>query len=79
MLLGPCALVGVQVNTPVAGSIAAPAGAPGARLHVKLCRGRSGSDTEILNVRRLPSLTVWLLIGAKTGAELVSVTVTEKV
>ena len=32
---GPCASVGVQVNTPVTGSMVAPAGAPGASEYVK--------------------------------------------
>src|SRR2546426_3666702 len=39
LVLGVCAGVGVQVNTPVAELIAAPAGAPGSRVNVSVCGG----------------------------------------
>src|SRR5438067_1231799 len=43
LIEGPCASAGVQVNTPVFGSIIAPAGAPGSRLKLRVSFGRSGS------------------------------------
>src|SRR2546425_4757967 len=41
-VLGPCASLGVQLKTPVSGSIVAPLGAPD-KLKVKCCAGRSES------------------------------------
>ena len=41
---------GVQVNTPVAGSMVAPAGAPGAKLKVRMLAGTSGSVAEFVTV-----------------------------
>ena len=54
---GPCAAVGVQVNTPDNGSIAAPAGAP-ERLNVSTCGGLSGSLAVAVNVSSVSSTTV---------------------
>src|SRR5438309_2625202 len=69
-VLGPWASLGVQVNMPVAGSMLAPAGAPGSRLKVKVCAGLSASVAEAVKVKRLPSLIVLLLSGTRTGAML---------
>src|SRR3989442_4906589 len=38
LMLGPCASVGVQVNTPLVGLMLAPAGAPGSKLKVRVDR-----------------------------------------
>src|SRR5215467_10946036 len=46
---GPWASVGVQLNTPVVESSAAPAGAPTSE-SLKVCAGRSGSVTLAVNV-----------------------------
>src|SRR5262245_57331251 len=60
------ASVGVQVNTPVVGSIQAPAGASAPRLNVT--PGSSGSVALAVKVIRLPTCTAWLSIRASTGA-----------
>src|SRR5580765_6990251 len=68
-VLGPCASVGVQVNTPETGSIAAPTGAPASRLKVRVCAGVSGSVAETVKVTRVFSLMVLLAMAARTGEE----------
>src|SRR5262245_1815950 len=47
---GPCDSVGVQVKTPVPGSIAAPAGAPASSENVNDWAGRSASLAVAVNV-----------------------------
>src|SRR5947208_2024653 len=42
-VLGPCASVGDQVNTPFVELMLAPSGAPGSKLNVRVLAGRSGS------------------------------------
>src|SRR5687768_2061678 len=61
---GPSA--GVQVKTPVTGSIAAPAGAS-TRLYVKSWDGRSATVAAAVKVRVFPSSAGWSGIGASTG------------
>jgi hypothetical protein len=46
---GPCAALGVQVNTPLSGSMAAPAG-PVCRENVSVCAGKSLSVALASNV-----------------------------
>src|SRR5882672_8226327 len=46
LVAGPWASAGVQVNTPVLGSMNAPAGAPPPRLNVRVWPGWSGSVAE---------------------------------
>src|SRR5262249_22562760 len=66
--IGDDSSVGVQVKTPVDGSILAPAGAPGPRLKVKVRLGSgSGLIAEAVKVSVLRSRTDWLPIGASTG------------
>ena len=71
---GPWASVGVQVNTPVVGSMLAPAGAP-ARLNVNALAGASESLAVAVKVNWLPSFTDWSPMRASTGAALISPTV----
>jgi len=58
LVLGPCDSSGVQEKNPLAGSMVAPAGAPGSRLKVSDCAGKSGSVAEAVKVRSAPSATV---------------------
>src|SRR5262245_30977361 len=66
-VLGPCASVGAQVNTPVTGLIAAPDGGF-SRLNVSVSAAPSGSVAVTFTVNIVPSLTVWFGIAASTGA-----------
>src|SRR5882672_966097 len=66
---------GVQVKTPLAGLMIAPAGAPGSRLKVRLCAGRSGSVAVAVKVRFEPAVTVLLPMVASTGGRFTSLTV----
>src|SRR2546421_12023 len=74
-MAGPCSSLGIQVNTPVAGLMLAPAGAPGPRLKVSDCAGRSESEADAVKLSRLPSLIDWFPIGASTGAVFTSLTI----
>src|SRR5262245_44079211 len=76
-VLGPCDSVGVQVNTPLLGLRLAPVG-PVIRLKVIPLAGRSGSVTDIVSVRVLPSAIVWSLMAASTGGLFTSFTTTLK-
>src|SRR5205814_2212146 len=49
---------GVQVNTPLAASMVAPAGAPGAKLKVRMLAGESGSVAELVTVNRVPAKAI---------------------
>src|SRR5947207_11793 len=73
-VLGPCASVGVQVNTPLVELIDAPPGAPGSSEKVNICAGMSGSVALAVKVRRVFSFTDCDPIGASTGALLTSLT-----
>ena len=55
---GLCANVGVQVNTPDAGSTAAPTGAPGSRLNVNVCAGIFASLAILVMVNVFDAYTV---------------------
>ncbi len=55
---GPCASVGVHVNTPVAGLMLAPDGAPASRLKASVFAGASASVAVKVRVSVLPSVTV---------------------
>ena len=74
-LPGPCASVGVHVNTPVVALMLAPVGAS-TRLYVSVFAGRSASVADAVNVNSLPSFTALSLIVASTGATFTSFTVT---
>src|SRR5262245_14810627 len=77
-VLGPCASLGVQVNTPLAALMLTPAGAPGSTLNVSVLAGASASVAVTVTVNRLPSLIVRLAMAASTGALFTSLTVTVK-
>src|SRR5262245_14415581 len=75
--LPPLPSSGVQANSPVAGSMAAPAGAP-AREKASPLAGRSGSLAAAVKVTVAPSSTVRSGIGASAGGRLTSRTVIVK-
>src|SRR5262245_49658050 len=56
-VLGACPAVGVQVNTPVLGSMLVPAGAPGPSENVSVLAGRSESVAVTATLNAFPSLT----------------------
>src|SRR5947207_2053806 len=64
---GPCASVGVQVNTAVTGLMLAPFGAPMSRLKVSSCAGKSGSLALAVKISGMLSLAVRSPMGARTG------------
>src|SRR5262245_37810611 len=66
-VLGACVSVGAQVNTPVTGLMAAPAGGF-SRLNVSTSVGPSGSVAVTFTVNIVPSFTVWFWIAASAGA-----------
>src|SRR5688572_20040812 len=76
---GPCTSVGVQLISPVDGSMVIPSGAPGSRLKVSNEPSKSGSVAALVTSSRLPSLIARLSRGASTGALFTSLTATEKV
>src|ERR1051325_1183440 len=61
------ATVGFQTKSPSAGPMVAPGGAPGSRLKVSVCGGKSGSVAEVASLKVAPAWRVWSLIGARTG------------
>src|SRR5436309_3096981 len=67
--------MGVQLKTPVAPLMPAPAGAP-IRVYVKVFLGSSLPISLAVKLKRLPSLTVLLPMATSTGAWLTSLTVT---
>src|SRR6266478_997652 len=67
-------LSGVQVNMPVAGSMAAPEGALVPRLKVRVLVGRSPSLAELVRTSVLPAWIVRSATWASTGALLTSLT-----
>src|SRR5947207_13145247 len=77
-VLGDCALLGVQVKTPLELSRLAPVGAPAPRVKFRICAGRSGSFTTLLTVSNCPAATVLLAMGERIGAEFTSLTITVK-
>src|SRR4051794_33930277 len=76
LVLGPCASVGVQLKTPEEELIPAPEGAPGSRLKLSACAGRSGSLAVAVKVSAFPPLIDLFPIGLSTGGALTSFTVT---
>src|SRR5713101_1801593 len=58
LVLGPCASVGVQVKTPVAGLIVALPGADSSE-NVSISVAMSGSVAVLVRVRVASSLIVW--------------------
>src|SRR5882672_4916943 len=78
LVLGDCALLGVQVNTPLELSRLAPVGAPAPRLKIRIWAGRSGSLTTLLTVNNCPAATVLFAIGERIGAEFTSLTMMVK-
>src|SRR5437899_1291426 len=59
-----------QVNNPVVGSMAAPAGAPGSRLKVNVWTALSESVAVAVNETVSPIWTNLLVVGPRTGAVL---------
>ena len=66
-LPGPWASVGVQVKAPVAGSIAAPDGAPLLRLKTSVLTGSLASFALAVNETSVPSATERSPIGLRIG------------
>src|SRR6266704_6939632 len=64
---GVCAGAGVQVNRPVKGLMAAPAGAPGSSVKVSVCGGWFVSIALAMKLSVLPPTTLWLPTGRRTG------------
>src|SRR5439155_1312308 len=64
LVLGPCASVGVQVNTPLVALMLAPAGSPGSKLNVR--RSPSGSVAVAVKLNKVCSLTDRLGIDRKS-------------
>ena len=77
-VLGPCASVGDQVNKPLTGSMLAPAGAPGSRLKLRFCVGKSESDALMVKLTVVSSGIVRFAIGGTFGALFTLLTVTVK-
>src|SRR5207249_4712014 len=67
-VLGPCASVGVQVNTPLVALMLAPPGAPPSRLSADLLAGRSGSVAVFVTTNVLSSLIIWSAGTVNSGA-----------
>src|SRR5205085_2699547 len=65
-VLGPWASVGTHVMTPFVGLMIMPAGAFVPRLYVNIVA--STSLTDVNTTSKLPSITIWLAMGASTGA-----------
>ena len=68
--------VGVQVKSPDAGSIVAPAGTVPARLNVSVLAGRSASVADVVKLIGASSSPLWAPIGLSVGAVFTSLTVT---
>jgi hypothetical protein len=66
--------LGVQLNTPDAAPIVAPAGAPASSENVRVLAGISASVAVAVNVSVPPVAADLLPIGARTGATLTSLT-----
>src|SRR2546426_706894 len=64
-VLGLCAAVGVQVNTPVLGLMLAPGGSE-TKLNVRMFVGTSTSSAVMVNVSVLSSLMVLSKMGPST-------------
>src|SRR5215467_7543697 len=77
-LVPTCAAVGVQLNTPLDGSMLALAAAPLPRLKVNTCGGLSGSVARLVITSCVPTTMVWLAIAVRTGGLLSGRTTTEK-
>src|SRR3989441_3957277 len=77
LVLGPCASLGVQVRTPVAESSVIPLG-PATRENVMRFAGKSGSVAELVTVKVVSSLIVWVGGTVKVGALFTSLTMTVK-
>src|SRR5437660_3547895 len=73
------AAAGVQVNKPVARSMLAPEGAPGSRVKVNVCAGRSGSVTVAKKLSVVSAETVQFIGKVSTGREFTSLTATERI
>src|SRR5438309_1604475 len=74
-----CESAGVHANRPFVALRLAPAAAPGPRLNVRSCGGRSGSVALAPNVTRAPAWTARFGMGANDGAWFTGVTVIVKV
>src|SRR2546427_6460665 len=73
-----CESAGVHANSPFVGLRLAPAAAPGPRLNVRSCGGRSGSVALAPNVTKEPAWTVRFGMGANDGAWFTGITVIVK-
>src|SRR5881394_1487746 len=73
LVLGPCASVGVQVNTPVLVSMVIPAGED-TRLNADVLAGMSLSAAELVTTNEVNSLIVWFGGTVNTGALFTSLT-----
>src|SRR5437899_13021872 len=77
LVLGPCASLGVQVRTPVAESSDMPLG-PATKENVRRFAGKSGSVAELVTVKVVSSLIVWVGGTVNVGALFTSLTMTVK-
>ena len=77
-VLGPWASVGDQLNRPLAGSMLAPTGAPGSRLKLKCCAGKSESDALTVKLMLVSSAIERFAIVGTIGALFTLFTVTLK-
>src|SRR5580765_5164420 len=74
LVLGPCASVGVQENTPLVGLMLARAGPPGSKLKVSVLAGMSASVAVFVTTNVLSSLIIWSAGTLSTGARFTSAT-----
>src|SRR6266849_2616328 len=73
-----CERAGIHANNPFVALSLAPAAAPGPRLNVRSCGGRSGSVALAPNVTWAPAWTARFGMGASDGAWFTGVTVIVK-
>src|SRR2546426_12456213 len=67
---------GIHAKTPLVALMVAPAGAPGSSVNVSALAGMSASVAVAGEVSRLPSVTVFLLVGGKNRGPVTSFNVT---
>src|SRR5436190_1451622 len=79
-VLGDCALLGVQVNTPLELFRLTPVGAPAPRVKVRMLAGKSTSVALLVSVIGVSSLMVQTVLFRlfRTGATFTSLTVIVK-
>src|SRR5260370_31158349 len=76
LVAGEKPIGGIQAKTPLVALMVAPAGAPGSSVNVSVLAGMSASVAMAVKLSRLPSVTVFVGVGAQTGAVVPSLTIT---